>query len=270
MDLHCVDTYLRPTTLDDLGPWQPDWAWLAGGTWLFTEPQPQVRTLVDLQALGWDECHWDDTGLTLGATYPMARLMEQDSAHSPALTALQRGVQELASFKVQATATVVGNLCLALPAGTFAPVMVLLDAEYELWTAEGDRLWIPAHRFQLGPRQTILQPGDVVRRIRIPARSLPWTTSYHRFCTASAGLAIALVTAAYDPTASRVRFCIGASVGKPYRIDVPGIPTGEDLGSLLDAQVPSSAYLQDTLASADYRRHLTQVLMGRALADLPC
>ncbi len=271
MDLHSVDTYRRPKNLQELGDWQPTWAWLAGGTWLFTEPQPQVQTLVDMQELGWDELTVTPAGLTIGATCPMQRLIS-DRLPEPwtAMQALQRGVQELASFKVQTLATVAGNLCLALPAGTFAPVMVLLDAEYELWTPAGAMRRVPAQQFQTGARQTILQPGEVLRFMHIPAQTMDWATSYHRFCTASAGLAIALVTAAYDPVAQRVRFCIGASVGRPYLVQAEGIPTIAQLADLLDAQIPASAYLDDTLASAAYRRHLTQVLMARSLSDLPC
>ena len=33
--------------------WRPGDAWLAGGTWLFSEPQPDVRRLLDLAAFGW-------------------------------------------------------------------------------------------------------------------------------------------------------------------------------------------------------------------------
>lgn len=270
MDLHRVDTYLRPQTLDDVVNWQPNWAWLAGGTWLFTEPQPQLSTLVDMQPLGWDELTVSEDGLAIGAMCVMKRLL---NCNAPAdwfgMAALRQGVHELASFKVQNVATVAGNLCLALPAGTFAPVMMLLEAEYELLPLNDASYRVPAASFQTGAKQTRLQPGEVLRTIYIPARSLQWHTSYHRICLASAGLAIAIVTAAYDPDQQQVRFCIGAAAGKPYLITADGIPHSDQLGDLLDAQLPRDAYLTDVCASADYRRHVTEVLMQRSLSDLP-
>jgi CO/xanthine dehydrogenase FAD-binding subunit len=269
MDLHRVDTYLRPETLHDLADWQPHWAWLAGGTWLFTEPQPQLQTLVDMQSLGWDELTVSDEGLAIGAMCVMQRLL--DCAVPPdwiGMAALRQGVHELASFKVQNVATVAGNLCLALPAGTFAPVMLLLDAEYELLPLHGSPYRVPAAGFQTGAKQTRLQPGEVLRTVYVPAHSLKWQTSYHRICMASAGLAIAIVTAAYNPQQKQVRFCIGAAAGQPYLITADGQPCPDQLGELLDAHIPSEAYLTDICASADYRRHVTEVLMRRSLSDL--
>lgn len=270
MDLHRVTTYLRPTTPEAIAPWQPTWAWLAGGTWLFTEPQPQVDTLVDLTALGWDELDITSEGLGIGATCVMNRLLgDRFPPDWPGIAALRSGVHELASFKVQNVATVAGNLCLALPAGTFAPVMVLLEAEYDLRSLSGEVRRVPAIAFQTGAKQTILQPGELLRYIHVPARSLGWATSYHRFCVASAGLAIALVVAAYDAVANQVRFVVGAAAEKPYLIVTAGIPSPQELGPLLDAQMPGNVFLSDSLASADYRRHLTEQLMKRSLADLP-
>ena len=55
MDLYSVKTYLRPKSLREVQNWQPNWNWLAGGTWIFNEVQPQVTTLVDLLPLNWSE-----------------------------------------------------------------------------------------------------------------------------------------------------------------------------------------------------------------------
>src|SRR3954467_7593757 len=33
--------------------WEPGDAWLGGGTWLFSQEQPEVRRLLDLRAFGW-------------------------------------------------------------------------------------------------------------------------------------------------------------------------------------------------------------------------
>ena len=53
MDLNRVKEFYQPTSLAAVPKWQDGFAWLAGGTWLFSEPQPSVRALIDLDTLAW-------------------------------------------------------------------------------------------------------------------------------------------------------------------------------------------------------------------------
>ena len=43
------------------------YAWLAGGTWLFSEPQVATRTLIDLDGLGWKPLTAKADGLEIAA-----------------------------------------------------------------------------------------------------------------------------------------------------------------------------------------------------------
>ncbi|PRC62694.1 FAD-binding molybdopterin dehydrogenase, partial [Mycobacterium sp. ITM-2017-0098] len=53
MDLNTVETMSTPTCRGELWPLGPGDAILAGGTWLFSEPQPHIRRLIDITRLGW-------------------------------------------------------------------------------------------------------------------------------------------------------------------------------------------------------------------------
>jgi hypothetical protein len=57
MDLLTVETLERPAGDDEVRALLPglgaDRALLGGGTWLFSVPQPHLRGLVDLTAVGW-------------------------------------------------------------------------------------------------------------------------------------------------------------------------------------------------------------------------
>jgi len=44
----------RPSKLDSGIDWCESDRWLAGGPWLFSEVQPHLRGLIDLQSLGWE------------------------------------------------------------------------------------------------------------------------------------------------------------------------------------------------------------------------
>jgi len=53
MDLNTITEVLRPTSADAVTKWEDGFAWLAGGTWLFSEPQINTNTLIDLETLKW-------------------------------------------------------------------------------------------------------------------------------------------------------------------------------------------------------------------------
>ncbi|MEM9451403.1 MAG: FAD binding domain-containing protein [Cyanobacteria bacterium P01_E01_bin.6] len=269
MDLHNVQSYLRPRGLDELPSWEKGWAWLAGGTWLFSEAQPHLTTLVDMQQMGWDELEERDDGLMIGATCTMSQLLAFESPpHWPGFKSLCRAAHELASFKIQNVATIAGNVCLALPASTFAPVMVLLNARYQLQTLSGDRRTVAASEFQIGAKQTVLQPGEVLRLIHIPSEFLEWQVSYRRICVATAGIAVSIVVAARHGKTGEVRFGIGGCLAVPQLLTFATTPSASELCEQLDRTISLSSFMDDETASARYRHHVTTVLMERSLHEL--
>ena len=125
MDLNTVTEIARPRRRAELPAWRDGDAWLAGGTWLFSEPQSHVMRLIDITDLAWPALEITEQGLRIAATCKVAEL---DSMTLPAswIAAPLFGQccrAFLASFKVWNMATVGGNLCVALPAGP----MISLD-----------------------------------------------------------------------------------------------------------------------------------------------
>lgn len=266
MDLHTIQTYLRPMDLRSTEAWSVGWAWLAGGTWLFSEPQPHLTTLVDLEQLNWSEIEWVEDSLCLGATCTFAQLLNYPwTSDYPATAAFKGAIAALAaSFKVTQVATIGGNLCLALAVGVMAPLMVLLDATYELWRPNTAPRLVAAREFQVGVQQTRLQPGEVLRRIWIPQSSLVWQTQVQRLGIAATDPALSLVMAAHNPISSALRVALGACVPAPVLLEFSHPPTNEELAQSLQ----SIGWLQDARASAVYRQQATTVLIQRSLAAL--
>lgn len=271
MDLPNIETYLRPTDLLSVENWQQGWAPLAGGTWIFSQAEPDLKVLIDLEKLGWSEIEIMPSGLAIGATCPMGKLRQWDCPLNwTSVKALRSAVDELASFKVTNKATVGGNLCLALAASTFAPVMVALGASYEIVSSGSPPRFVPARDFQTGVQQTILQAGELLRRILIPLSNLEWQISYQRICVATAGYAVSIVVAAYNPKTAQVRFGVGASVPAPRVVEFAAPPTPKELCEALLEQLPVDCFLEDERASAAYRQHVTKVLMQRSLSEILC
>ena len=249
MDLPNIETYLQPNHLQEIPKWEKGWTWLSGGTWLFSQPQPDAKVLVDTQNLGWTEIAIQADNLTIGATCPLIKILEYPWLPEwTAIAGLKTAVNALtASIKVINIATVGGNICLALSVGTLAPVMVALDATYEIWNLQGESYQIAAQDFQIGHKTTVLQPGEILRRVLIPLANLQWKINYQRLSIATSDPVLAIVVSASHQT--QVRYVIAASVAAPRLLENENIET--------------ETFITDSKASADYRRELTKVLIKR-------
>src|SRR6516225_4234833 len=75
MDLHTVNRVRHPARAEEIASWEAGFAWLAGGTWLFSEPQHEVHTLIDLATLNWPSLRASDDlahGRARGRLYALA------------------------------------------------------------------------------------------------------------------------------------------------------------------------------------------------------
>ena len=259
MDLINIDNYVSPDNIQAVTDWDKGCAWLAGGTWLFSEPQPHLQTLFDMQQLGWSEIEILDDYLAIGATCTLVKLLEYNCPKEwIAWTGFRSAIASLAaSSKVINVATVGGNICLALSVGTLAPVMIALNAKYELWNCQGESRQIAAKEFQIGHRQTILQSGEVLRRVLIPLSSLMWNVDFKRFGIAASDPALAIAVSVYNNVNSRMKVVISASVAAPLLLEFDG-----DMTSLI-SNLKNVNFIDDARATATYRREITRVLIKR-------
>src|SRR6516165_4785513 len=74
VDLNTVTALRRPSSPGEIDSWRDGFAWLAGGTWLFSEPQPAIDTLIDLEPLGWKALDVSAEGLEIAATCRIVEL----------------------------------------------------------------------------------------------------------------------------------------------------------------------------------------------------
>jgi CO/xanthine dehydrogenase FAD-binding subunit len=125
-----------PGNGDEDFDWREGDSWLAGGTWLFSEPQPHLRRLLDLQGFYWVPLVVSEQGLQIRSTCTIAQLYASEAP--PEWTAAplihQCCNSSLASFKVWNTATVGGNICMSLPAGPIISLTAALEGVYTLRT----------------------------------------------------------------------------------------------------------------------------------------
>ena len=265
LDLHFIEAVLRPTTREALPTPRPGDAFLAGGTWLFSEPQHALRRLVDLEALGWPALILPaGGGLEISAT---CRLAELEAFQAPAgwpAAALFRpcGSVLWGSFKIRHAATVGGNLCLALPAAPMAALLAALDGDCVIWTPAGGERLLAVARFITGAGSNALGSGELLRAVRVPEAALRRSCAFRQASLTRFGRSAALVIGTRDPDDGCTRLTITAAVRRPICLRFETAPSAEALSSRLSEVLTDDRLHDDVHGAADWKRH-----MARRLAE---
>jgi CO/xanthine dehydrogenase FAD-binding subunit len=264
MDLLTVGTYARPEDDAALRALQPslgpDRAVLGGGSWLFSVPQDHLAGLVDLTALDWTPVAADADGLTLAATATLATLADLDPSSFPQwpAVALFAGCCEalVGSRKIWHTATVGGNVCLALPAAPMVALAAVLDGGATVWTPDGGVRTVPVVDLVVGAQRTSLAPGEVLRAIRLPASALQARTALRRASLSPLGRSAALLAGRRDPDGGFV-LAVTASLPRPAVLHYPDLPTAEVLAADVDALGADPGWYDDPHGAPAWRRAMT-------------
>jgi xanthine dehydrogenase small subunit len=143
---------------------------LAGGTdlgLLVTKGHRTLDTVVWLGAIPeLSRVEATATHLEIGAAVTYADVHAALAAAHPDLGEL---VRRIGSQQIRNLGTLGGNVANASPIGDTLPALVALDATVVLASARGTRE-LPVESFFLGYRKTALGPGEIVARVRVPAR----------------------------------------------------------------------------------------------------
>ena len=91
---------------------------------------------------------------------------------------LCQAASETGGLAIQNRGTLGGNIVNASPAADSPPALLAYNAEVELLSVRGSR-WVPYKTFHLGYKQTIMQPDELLARIRL-RRLWPDAIHYYR------------------------------------------------------------------------------------------
>ena len=274
--------YLKPTSLgealsvlDELK--EKKTQVLAGGTDLIPWLRGRVKDvdyLIDLADTGLDHILFeDDQGQArIGAMVTFTALCEHPEVRRR-LPSVAEAALQVGAVQTRNQATIGGNLCSAVPSLDGAPSLLVLGATLRLQTQGSERL-IPIEQFFLGPRRTVLQPGEVLTEIVVPLRE-DFTASFLRMGRRKA-LTLSIVNVAAGlamdgQQVSQARIALGAVAPTPIRAyKAEQLLQGRKLAPELFAEAAAVAAteispISDLRASADCRRKISVVLVRRAL-----
>ncbi len=172
MNLNTITEIKRPASADEIAEWRPGYAWLAGGTWLFSTPQIDTHTLIDLESLRWPALKSTAGGLDIAATCTIAELdrfkAPAEWTAAPLLRLCCHAL--LMSFKICNAATVGGNICMSLPAGAMISLATSLEGSYTLWPRDGKPRKVAAIDFVTGNHQQRACPGRALAQHPSPGQ----------------------------------------------------------------------------------------------------
>jgi CO/xanthine dehydrogenase FAD-binding subunit len=258
MDLNTITDVARPRSRNDLPAWTSGDAWLAGGTWLFSEPQPALSRLIDLTGFGWPPTVISPDGLQIAATCTIATLdalaLPAEWIAAPLFAQCCRAF--LASFKIWNMATVGGNICMGLPAGPMISLAAALDGACTLWTADGTQRRIGVSEFVMGPQRTALQPGELLRSISMPATALVRRTAFRKISLTPLGRSAALLIGTLGRDGS-FALTITAATRRPIRLAFPVLPSSSALRERIRGSIPDAQYYDDLHGAPAWRKHMT-------------
>jgi CO/xanthine dehydrogenase FAD-binding subunit len=249
--------------------WRDGDAWLGGGTWLFSQPQPLVTRLLDLHAFGWAPVAEDADGVVIAATCTFAQLDRWQPAHpayAPAAALARQCCHALlGSFKVHNVATVGGNICLSLPAGPMTSLASALDGTLLLRGAGGTRRVLPAAGFVTGDGRNELRDGELLTHVSLPSASLRARTAFRQLSLSPVGRSAVLVIARRDPGGPTV-VTVTASTPRPVQLRFLAPPAPAEAMAALDAAAPE--YLDDVHGNGTWRAAMTRRLIAETLGEL--
>lgn len=257
---------------------RPDAKFLAGGTDLLVQLRARrketslvidLKRVPELNALDYDP----SAGLTLGAAVPCYRIY-QHAAVRQHYQSLAEVAALIGGTQIQGRASIGGNLCNAAPSADAVPLLIALQARCEIAGPQGRRQ-LAVEDFCTAPGRNALAPGELLLSLHLPAPTARSGAKYLRFiprnemdiAVAGAGVAVELsngaiksarvALAAVAPVPLFVRAAGDSLSGKPA--EAASIDAAAALAR--DAATP----ITDMRGTADYRRHLCQVLTRRAL-----
>jgi CO/xanthine dehydrogenase FAD-binding subunit len=270
MNLNTIVEVKRPGSADQIGPWRDGHAWLAGGTWLFSEPQIAVDTLIDLDTFGWTPLTVTPTGLEIAATCRIVDLHAFKGPDEWQAVPLFRDCIDafLMSFKIWNAATVGGNICMSLPAGAMISLTSALEGVCTLWPRDGAPREVAIVDFVTGNHANVLQKGELLRSIRLPASALSRRYAMRQMSLTRLGRSAALIVGTAGDKGDDFLLTITASTPRPVQLRFKKMPSAAELRRAIDERLADDGYFEDVHGSAPYKRHVTRYFAEQIRAEL--
>jgi carbon-monoxide dehydrogenase medium subunit len=250
----------------------------AGGTDILVDLKADLRRPGRLVSLGripeLKGIEIDGDGrLTIGAMTTVNQIARDEDVKKR-FPGINDAAMSLAAEQVRNQATVAGNLCMAVPSADMAPILLAHGAAMRVVSPEGERS-VPLREFFVGPRQTVLDPADIVVAIEVPA-PVPGTGASSIRQGGRVSLSLPMASAA-TVVVMDGKVCREATVALGAVAPIPIVAreagdavigrelTEETLIEAAELAAAAATPIDDIRATKEYRLELVKVLTRRVL-----
>ena len=256
-----------------------------GGTDLIVEIEHRMRSpkvVIDISRIGGlDSIRLENGIFHLGAGVTH----NQAAAHNEVVRKafpLASACWHVGSPQIRNRATIAGNLVTASPAGDTLPPLIAMGGRVTLQSQRRGTRDVALEQFVLGVRRTALEPDEMVTAISVPSLKGNQAGTFVKLglrrgqaiSVANVAVILGFSPATRQSEIESARLTLGSVA--------PTIVLAEDaeqflIGKTLDDRVIAEAArlamhaarpIDDIRGSAEYRREMVGVLVGRALASL--
>lgn len=183
--------------------------------------------------------------------------------------AMQRIASAIAYRAVRNRGTVGGSLSHADPSADWVSSLTALDASLSLRSAAGTRR-VPMKDFILGALESVLQSGEMLEAIHVPAMSRTARWGYVKSCRKTGEFSHAIGAVLIDPEKSKARVVIGAVEAAPIVVgdaaELFGGRISGDFGQRFDTRAADALLAKAGIADAA-DRHIHVAVLRKAVAE---
>ena len=230
-----------------------------------------VKTIPELHDLRYDAAR---RALLVGSAVTHRRL-ERSALVRERFPLLAEMESQVANVRVRVVGTLGGNLCFGEPHSDPPTALLVHDAVVALAGAAGPRR-LPLAEFIVGPYETALGADEIMTHVEIPEPPPGAAGAYLKFGMherPTVGVAVLLVPTPTGREVAEARVSVGCVGPVPARLhglerELRGVPLGELQNGFAPALRAGDALdaVSDLHGSAEYKRALASVFVGRVLA----
>ena len=239
---------------------------------LSTELVVDVKQVSELAEMTFDP----SSGLVLGAAVSCQRMYDDDTV-AAAYPGLMDSAHLIGGVQIQGRASLGGNLCNASPAADGIPALIAHAAVCTVAGPNGRRD-VAVEDFCVAPGRTVLEPGEFLVNMRMPAPKPGFGAAYLRFIPrnemdiAVVGVGASVQLSADGTTFEHARIALAAVAPRPLFVpeageSLAGKPVNEEsMAQAAELAQLAATPITDMRGTAEFRKHIVGVLTRRTLA----
>jgi CO/xanthine dehydrogenase FAD-binding subunit len=157
---------------------------------------------------------------------------------------------------------------MSLPAGAMVSLTAALEGVCTLWPRNGKPRQMPVVDFVTGNHMNVLQKGELLRSILLPASALSRRFAMRQVSLTHYGRSAALIIATVGDGGDDFLLTISAATPRPVHLRFKKTPSAAELRQAIDERLPPDAWFQDVHGSGPYKRHITFYLAEQIREEL--